>query len=802
MLKKHKGKDVLKVKVEILIKKVVNLKELNGGSVFVYWRRGTSKSSGETSHIIVRNSEAIFEEKISFESKFFIDSKSQKPDEKKLSLQLKEEKKKSQGKVLGKIELDLTSYMNSKHSQSVNLSFTKGLKPEPQINCSFNTIPIKFNSKPLVKVNNKQDASKDPRIVRTFGGDDYFLDKTDDELSDTTVDTSMATDITSNDFSDDDLNDDLVESKKDLKNEIDKLYKEIEAIESESYERLTIIKAKENEIETLKKINKDLQNEIKANEVLIDDFQIEKENLINQQINDVSRYSSGDTSSEVEILRQEKMEKLTIITGLEKEITKLKKQIKQINQSNSEFSNISGSDLRVKYQSLQQENEAQERVIAQLEKDKQELLEKIQSGSLGTSSAAAIQSLSLNNKKRGTDSPEVVTTKSNNTSGSIEELRKQSAAYKQELDEKSMIERNIFLAEPQFKGNLPVSGINIFDGLLSLGVLKDFKIGTRVFSSINAAFETTFKKCQNDSVLLAYWLSTSCLLLAKLKNKTDLEPSTQPENNVGGQSTLSPISSFEYNLKTIIFKFYSKLVQNAYQKLSPGLVGSILQHDILAFNSGKVSRRKSTPDIPAYDAATNNSANSTPTSSASYSSRNGLSFNSQLTSNTTLDVLKEFFEILRQNYVHPSLIIQFYSQLFYYINSSLLKSLNSLDGLCSVVNGFQMKLELSKIQDWASVNHLDESINGLSQMIETANLLVMNKELLSDTEVLDQVCPSVSMYHLTHILVCLQPDLINSEPIPDSVFSSINRLIGMRNELLKIVVLIQSIFTYYATNYL
>ncbi|KAK5582214.1 hypothetical protein RB653_003797 [Dictyostelium firmibasis] len=835
---KHKGKDVLKVKVEILVKKVSNLKELNGGSVFVYWRRGTSKQSGETHHMIVRNGEAIFEEKISFESKFFIDAKSQKPDEKKLSLQLKEEKKKSQGKVLGKIELDLTSYMNSKHSQPIALSFTKGLKPEPQIFCSFNTIPLKHNNKPLIKVGGK-DASKDPRIVRTFGGEDYFLDKTDDELSDTTVDTSMANDITSNDYSDEDINDDLGESKKDLKNEIDRLYKEIEGIESESYERLQTIKEREKDIDSLRKQIKILSDDVAEKDSIIENHQLEKDSLIDQQINEVARYSN-DPTSEVEILRQEKMEKIAIITAQEKEISKLKKQIKQTALSNTEFSSTSGADLRTKYQALQQENEQQEKLIAQLEKEKQDLLDKQhqQQQLYSTTSASSLSNMggggnagSLTNGKK-IQSPEIVQTKASNTSGSIEELRKQSAAYKQELDEKALVERSIFLGEPQFRGNLPVSGINLFDGLVALGVLKDYKIGVRVFSSINIAFEHTFKKSSTDSSLLAYWLSASCLLLAKIKNKMESDQplggggNTSPQYDQNGQ--LSPISSFEYNLKTIIFKFYSKLVQNAYNKLSPVLVKSILQHDILAFNSGKISRRKSTPDVNnANFNSNNNSINnnsdgasgvgvgvggvittsgSIPSSPQLYSHNNinnnnnnnnsnnnnnnhnhnkhgnNNNFNSNLTSNTTLDILQEFFEILRQNYVHPSLIGQFYSQLFYYINAWLLNSLNNIKGLCSVVNGFQMKIELSKIQDWVSISHLDESINQLEPMIETANLLVMDKELLSDEEVLHQVCPSVSMYQIKHLLQSFQTDQINSEDIPDSVFHSIDRLIHIRNE--------------------
>ncbi|KAF2073381.1 hypothetical protein CYY_005294 [Polysphondylium violaceum] len=797
MKKSHKGKDKLKVKVEVLINKVINLKEYNGGSVFVYWRRGTSKSSGETSHVVVRNGEALFEEKISFESKFFIDPKSQKPDEKKLSLQLKEEKKKSTAKVLGKIELDLTSYMSSRGTSFVNLSFTKGVKPEPVISCSFNTIPIKFNDKPLQKVQSGKDSSKDPRIVRTFGGDDYFLDKTDSEISDTTVDTSLATnEMTSNDYSDDDLNDDLGESKKELKQEIDKLTKDVDALENENLEKFHKIKDYENEIETLRNQKKKLQDDLEDRDKTIENYQFEKEQFLTQQMNDVARLSSNDPDNEIELLMQEKIEKMAIIANQEKEITKLKKQIQKTTMSNTELGNISGTDLRTKYQSLQQECEQQEKRISELERENAELSERLNTSQMMGASKRRDSALAPD--------PVITTNKTSaNSSGSIEELRRQSQAFKQELEEKTLVERTIFLAEPQFKGNLPVSGITLFDGLVSLGVLKDIKIGTRVFSGLNMALETTYKKCQNDNSLLAYWLSTSCLLLAKVKNKIEIDGLSN--NNNDTSSNLSPITSFEYNMKAIIFKFYSKLVQNAYLKLSPILVSSILKHDILAFNSGKLSKRKSTTDIPSYLLASIGSPQQNGSSSATSPSsstplgvgKSAASANSPLNSahshhnihhhinslvsrNTTLDILQEFFEILRQNYVHPSLINQFFSQLFYYINSLLLNSLYNIPDLCSTVNGFQIKIELSKIQDWVSVSHL--SITQLEPMIEAANLLVMDKELLSDPDTLNQVCPSVSMYHIKHFLKHFQPDRINSDPIPDTVFSAIERLISARQE--------------------
>ncbi|EFA85745.1 C2 calcium/lipid-binding region-containing protein [Heterostelium album PN500] len=778
MGRSHKGKDKFK--------KVANLKEYNGGSLFVSWRRGNSKLQGETSHVIVRNAEATFEEKITFESKFFIDSKSQKPDEKKFSMTLKEEKKKSSsGKVLGKIELDLTSYMNYKSTQPVNLSFSKGIKPEPILTCTFNTIPLKYNDKPLVKVLNKETSSKDPRLVKTISGEDYFLDKTD-SASDTSVDHSQSSDISFNDsFGDDDPNDDLGESKKELRAQIDQLTKERDLADNEAFERLQKMKEMETEIENLKKQYKILQEDIDYKEKLIESIQNEKDNLINQQLIESSKaLNSSNGMSEIEVIKQEKLEKMTIIANQEKEIAKLKKQVKQSQLSNSELGSLTGADIRSKYTSLQQENEEMEKTIAKLEKEISQMQEKLSVGIIPTSKK--------NDAFNGNNSSNeigVVTTKSG---GSVDELRRQSQSYKQELDEKTLVERTIFLAEPQFKGNLAVSGIHLFDGLVAQGILKDNKSGTRLFSSIGIALETTLKKCTNDNNLLAYWLSTSCLLLAKI------EAAQQASSD--DKAGLSPISSFEYQLKATIFKFYSRLIHNTYARISPILMKSILQHDIHAFNSGRLQKRKSAPDIPSLTAlktlmnGTSSSpailspSTSKPNSTGSAASNNNNNNNNssirhnQFNSNSLLDILQEFYEILRHNYVHANLITQFFSQIFFYTNALLLNSLNSINGLCSTANGFQMRIELSKIQDWVALVNLEESIVQLQQMFEITNLLVMDKKLVSDADVLEQVIASLQPHHVRHILTLFQTDQINGDPIPSGVMKAIEHIIAKSGE--------------------
>lgn len=80
------------VHFDIQVKKVTNLKDVNGSSVFISWRRGTKKNAGDTRRVLVAKNEATWTdaEHLAFDSKLFMDPKSQKFDEKTLSLTLKE----------------------------------------------------------------------------------------------------------------------------------------------------------------------------------------------------------------------------------------------------------------------------------------------------------------------------------------------------------------------------------------------------------------------------------------------------------------------------------------------------------------------------------------------------------------------------------------------------------------------------------------------------------------------------------------------------------------------------------------
>lgn len=129
------------------------------------------------------------------------------------------------------------------------------------------TRPLKYNDKTLVKVSTSHTGN-DSRLVKTIGGEDYYLDRTASDPSPTTMDTKS---IASDDHDDDDIfdsPDDMHDSTdhfneasgsnggavvEEMRRRIDDLSQQLETSDSESFARLATIREKDKEISAMQK---------------------------------------------------------------------------------------------------------------------------------------------------------------------------------------------------------------------------------------------------------------------------------------------------------------------------------------------------------------------------------------------------------------------------------------------------------------------------------------------------------------------------------------------------------------------
>ncbi len=162
-------------------------------------------------------------------------------------------------------------------------------------------------------------------------------------------------------------------------------------------------------------------------------------------------------------------------------------------------------------------------------------------------------------------------------------------------------------------------------------------------------------------------------------------------------------------------------------------------------------------------------------------------------------LLSQTYELLQNSRVPDSIVAQFFTQIFYFIDALLMNALITRKELCTCSNGFQTKLELSDLEAWIQKNgtfmnsvkyptfvllftyHRDE----LNPIIQAATLLVMDKSALGDKEVLTNMCPNVNFVQVKRLLENFLPDQLYPDPVSPKVKEKLENLVSKSgNQLL------------------
>ncbi|KAL6055324.1 DIL domain containing protein [Balamuthia mandrillaris] len=139
--------------------------------------------------------------------------------------------------------------------------------------------------------------------------------------------------------------------------------------------------------------------------------------------------------------------------------------------------------------------------------------------------------------------------------------------------------------------------------------------------------------------------------------------------------------------------------------------------------------------------------------------------------------LEEYFRVFKDNNVPNQLMQQFFAHLLRFIDYTLCNSLFAQKHLCTCANGFQIKLELSKVEQWISktLGDLREDEHPLKFITQVANVLVMDKLVLTQPDALAQICPNLSLTQVNHLLELFTPDSLAPEPIPKKLFKRLHQ---------------------------
>eukprot|EP01105_Mastigella_eilhardi_P014866 TRINITY_DN3386_c0_g1_i4.p1 TRINITY_DN3386_c0_g1~~TRINITY_DN3386_c0_g1_i4.p1 ORF type:complete len:1096 (+),score=389.13 TRINITY_DN3386_c0_g1_i4:2667-5954(+) len=138
-----------------------------------------------------------------------------------------------------------------------------------------------------------------------------------------------------------------------------------------------------------------------------------------------------------------------------------------------------------------------------------------------------------------------------------------------------------------------------------------------------------------------------------------------------------------------------------------------------------------------------------------------------------IHVLSEAFAHMQDVRVPDPLCLQFFCQLSYWINAQLFNCLLDKADLCTVSNGFQIKLGLSQLDEWfAKIPLLAPARAHLEHTKQAANLLVMDKALLLDTANFQLAFAALSPAQLAHLVHAFRPDTVSPEPVDPRILES------------------------------
>eukprot|EP01126_Amoeba_proteus_P067473 TRINITY_DN9975_c0_g2_i4.p1 TRINITY_DN9975_c0_g2~~TRINITY_DN9975_c0_g2_i4.p1 ORF type:complete len:478 (+),score=103.81 TRINITY_DN9975_c0_g2_i4:192-1436(+) len=139
--------------------------------------------------------------------------------------------------------------------------------------------------------------------------------------------------------------------------------------------------------------------------------------------------------------------------------------------------------------------------------------------------------------------------------------------------------------------------------------------------------------------------------------------------------------------------------------------------------------------------------------------------------------------------VYDHIVLQFFHQIYHYTDVALFNELlRKPESYCSAERGFHIKLILSQLDDWklsnlkshAAMEISLRSIGTMQFMNQVANLLVVEKTIMMDLQLVQSLFPSLTLDHLYYILLHFQPSHMSPNPVDSSILQQLFRM-GARN---------------------
>lgn len=244
--------------------------------------------------------------------------------------------------------------------------------------------------------------------------------------------------------------------------------------------------------------------------------------------------------------------------------------------------------------------------------------------------------------------------------------------------------------------------------------------------------------------LLAFWMVNAYRLLCDLKQFSG-EPQFQPAHLPPPAVMLKTFDLQDYRLvlSDLLVQIYHTVVKHIEHQLNPLIVPALLEAEPIA-GLGDTAPVGNARRAGGSGAAGGNAAA-------------GGGRRKDVNVDTVLGLLGRVLATLREQQVHRSLVVGIFKQLFYIVNATMVNNMLLRKDFCHWSKGMQVRYNLTKLEEWAREQELEEVCDILSEALQITQLLQMNKSKPEDVDVIYQTCDRLNPLQIQKILTMYTP---------------------------------------------
>ncbi|KAF8643980.1 hypothetical protein HU200_066619 [Digitaria exilis] len=365
--------------------------------------------------------------------------------------------------------------------------------------------------------------------------------------------------------------------------------------------------------------------------------------------------------------------------------------------------------------------------------------------------------------------------KSNLANGSVHSDEQTPHSTPMEFGRGSVVERqnesvdtliNCVLENVGFSEGKPVAAITIYKCLLHWRIFETDK--TNVFDRLIQIFGSAMQKQDNNSDL-AYWLSNSSSLLIILQK------SLKPPGSSGTTPMKRPQTQTSF-LGRMVFRASNITVDmDLVRQVEAKYPALLFKQQLTAFVEGLYGmirdnvKREISSVLSLVIQASRNAKAGLITDQGSYWQM-------------IVSHLNDLLKILQENCVPTIFARKIFTQIFSFINAQLLNSLLVRRECCSFSNGEYVKQGLDELESWCTQAKPEYAVSAwdeLKHICQAVGFLVIFKKFrISYDEVINDLCPVLSVQQMYKICTQYWDDKYNTESVSEEVLDEMRKVVN------------------------